>query len=298
MMYTDKIVAVVKVGGKVLREQHGSVTLPFGSEYSILIKNLNSVRAQVKVSVDGTDATDGTHLVIPANGEVELERFIRNGNLRSGNKLKFIERTAGIESHRGIKVDDGLIRVEAWKEYIHPVIDVPVVRHHYYDHYHYHYPWHYPIYPKSWPHQPYIWGGLSSSVNTSTTLGGHSVGSASFNTMSANSARSASGSLGSGKSSSPLRTAGLRFMDVEASECDAGITVAGGESNQQFNSVAGFSLESISTVIVLRLRGKVGKIAVAKAVTVKAKKKCDTCGKSNKANGQFCSGCGTALVLA
>ncbi len=105
-MHQTGFVACIKVNGKILRESNDTVSLPFGSSYSILIKNLNSVRSQVKVSIDGTDATDGTHLVIPANGEVELERFIRNANLTSGNKLKFIERTEGIESHRGIKAED------------------------------------------------------------------------------------------------------------------------------------------------------------------------------------------------
>ena len=82
MMYNDKVVAAIKVNGQVLRESGDTVILPFGCEYSILAKNLNSVRAQISVSVDGQDATEGTRLIIAPNGSVELERFIRAGNLR------------------------------------------------------------------------------------------------------------------------------------------------------------------------------------------------------------------------
>lgn len=294
MMHQTGFVACVKVNGQILRETNDTVSLPFGSSYSILIKNLHSVRAQVKVSIDGTDATEGTHLVIPANGEIELERFIRNGNLRNGNKLKFIERTAGVESHRGIKADDGLIRVEAWKEKITPVLDIPVVRHHYHDYHHYP-----PYYWPSWPYyQPYTtWRTLGGGVNESLT--GGLVGSQT--TTSCNTTQTL-GNASFTKSAAPeqarssiLRGQAVNLMSMQ--ECDAGITVAGAESKQEFRSVSGFSLEDQSTVIVLRLRGHVGKKAVSKPITVKSSKKCDTCGKSNKGGGAFCAGCGASLVL-
>ena len=98
MMYRDSFIASVKVGGKILRETNGTVSLPFGSEYGILLKNLNSRRAMAKVTVDGQDATDGTKLILPANGSIDLERFIKNGNLKSGNKFRFIERTSKLRN--------------------------------------------------------------------------------------------------------------------------------------------------------------------------------------------------------
>ena len=113
MVYSpSKVVACIKVNGKILREDGTAVTLPFGSEYSVLIKNLNATRIKVRVSVDGTDATEGVWLIVNPNSDLELERFIRNGNLKAGNRFKFIERTAEIEEHRGIKADDGLVRIE------------------------------------------------------------------------------------------------------------------------------------------------------------------------------------------
>jgi len=82
-----------------------------------------------------------------------------------------------------------------------------------------------------------------------------------------------------------------------ASMNDAGITVPGSESNQQFYHSSGFPLESNSSVIVLQLRGEVGGVAVAAPVTVEQKPVCSTCGKTNRGANRFCDQCGTALHL-
>jgi hypothetical protein len=133
MVYKTGVVACIKVGGKILREDKTHVTIPFGSEYSVLIKNMESRRIQVKVSVDGKDATEGTWLIVQPNSSLELERYIRNGNLDKENKFKFIERTDQIEQNRGIKVEDGLVRIEYKKE--KETVEVPLTRYKYYDHY-------------------------------------------------------------------------------------------------------------------------------------------------------------------
>ena len=124
MMYNQKLVASIKVKGKILREFKDTVYIPFASEYSILLKNLNTVRAIVNVYIDGENAVPGG-LVIDPGRSVDLERWIKNGNLSEGNKFKFIERTAKIEEGpRGIKEEDGLIRVEYQFELPRPVINV------------------------------------------------------------------------------------------------------------------------------------------------------------------------------
>lgn len=111
MMYNQKLVASIKANGKILREFKDTVYIPFSSEYSILLKNLNTVRAIVNVYIDGENVVPGG-LVLNAGQEVDLERSIKNGNLSEGNKFKFIERTGAVEQHRGIKLEDGLVRVE------------------------------------------------------------------------------------------------------------------------------------------------------------------------------------------
>src|SRR5271155_2070100 len=135
MVYSpNKRVACVKVDGKILREDKNVVTLPFGSEYSIFVKNLNAGRIKVKVSIDGTDATEGTWLVVDPDSNLDLERFIRAGNMDKGNRFKFIERSAEVEAHRGIKADDGLIRIEYQVEKPKPIVIDVEEHHHHHDH--------------------------------------------------------------------------------------------------------------------------------------------------------------------
>ncbi len=110
MVYHNKFVVAVKSNNKVLREFGDKVFLPFGSEYSLFLKNQSSVRARVMVSIDGNDVLDGHSLTIDANSSVDLERFV--SNLSKGNRFKFIERTDRIEQHRGVGAEDGLVRVE------------------------------------------------------------------------------------------------------------------------------------------------------------------------------------------
>ena len=110
MTYADKFVAEVKQGGKILRVKDGAVFLPFGSEYSILLKNLNSKRASVKVSIDGEDVLDNHSLVLDVNASTELQGFLRGNVAR--NRFRFINKTKEISEHRGDRADDGLIRIE------------------------------------------------------------------------------------------------------------------------------------------------------------------------------------------
>ncbi len=111
MMYESKMAAAIKVKGKVLREFKDTVYVPFGSEYSILLKNLHTTRAVVNIFIDGDNVVPGG-IVLNAGQECDLERSVKNGNLNEGNKFKFIERTGAVEQHRGTKLEDGLVRVE------------------------------------------------------------------------------------------------------------------------------------------------------------------------------------------
>lgn len=79
---------------------------------------------------------------------------------------------------------------------------------------------------------------------------------------------------------------------------DSGITVPGSRSEQEFHSAAPFKVHDNSEVIVIRLRGEVAGKKVIKAVTVKTKATCGTCGRVNKKGvNKFCSECGTALEV-
>lgn len=272
-MYQNKLVAAIKVHGQILRETpNHSVAVPFGSEYAVYVKNLNAVRVQVKISVDGTDATSNNWLVVPPNSAIELERFIRDGNWESGNRFKFIERTAGIEKHRGIKADDGLVRIEYQTEHVRPVVDVPIPR--YYDEWH---PVPRPYYPPRWPYRPFY--GASRSAMRTNSLG-------------------ASASSGHSQNVNYTHTNDTGFEPFEPcaveDSCEVGITVPGSQSYQRFVQAESFPTGA-SEVMVLHLRGVVAGKAVKQAVTVKTKTICATCGASHKAGIDYCSGCGTAL---
>lgn len=282
-MYADKFVVAVKHNGRVLREQGDTVLIPFGSEYALHFKNLNSVRVQVKVSIDGTDATQGTCLVIRPNETADLERFIRSGDGGQGHRFKFIERTQKIEDGpRGIRVDDGLIRVEFEYERQPAKIEYETIKRTYINDY-----WTTPR-----PYYP-LWN------STTTTTFGSAEGSVTCSDVSysANAA-----------SSSPLRSKGvvgevtaqsasLNSATMDSFVGDVGITVPGSISDQKFEVAAWFPTDGQKHVMVLRLKGRVGEQKVERPVTVKTMQECPTCGTKNKHGTKFCRECGTGLAL-
>lgn len=275
MMYANKLAAAIKVSGRVLREHKDSVYIPFGSEYSILLKNLNTVRALINIYIDGDNIVPGG-LVLNAGQEIDLQRAIRNGNLTEGNKFKFIERTSNIEDHRGVKLEDGLIRVEFQFEKIFKRQDgiqwnnIKLGQPYYGD----------PTWTASnsvlrscdsYQHP----GVVCSDMTYTSAINTMMVGSA---TLSASSATAQSFNA--------------------APQNEAGITVAGSKSEQKFTTVSNFTCEPEKHSIVLKLLGETtDNKEVREPITVKAKPKCTTCGKQNKATAKFCSECGTALVI-
>ena len=269
-MYSNKLAVALKSAGKVLREFKDEVYVPFGSEYSIFIKNLNSVRALVTVFVDGTDIGDGTKFVIDPNDTIDLERFIKNGNFNAGNRFKFIERTKAVEDHRGIGIEDGLVRVEFQFESKQWTNIYPTDW------------WSQKIgdWPKPWKYErgegplPKIWYG---GTNTGCSDGDNITYNSSTNL-----------SVG-GSAKDTLHSANVN---------NVGITAPGSVSNQKFVSTNWFPVEDETHVIVLKILGETeDKVQVKKPVTVKAKPTCSSCGRTNKANAKFCTECGTSLQI-
>ena len=286
MMFKKNLVVCLKVNGKVLRESSDRVELPFGSEYSVLVKNLNSVRAEFRIQIDGKD-TSGTWFVVGPNQSVEIERFLKNGNLSQGNRFKFIERTSEIEETRGIEAEDGLIRVEYRFEKKQPIVTVTESHHYHHDHYDWRYGYNY-WYPYSYPKTTWTLSG--SNLQNANYTNSSTSGAITSNTVTTS-------SIGQIKAQSMNM---LRMADsgsLKAEQNDAGITVPGSISNQQFQNVAGFETESQTEVIVLKLVGRHGKVEVKQPKTVDVKNKCVTCSKTNKANAKFCSQCGTSLTI-
>ena len=278
-MYGNKLATAIKVDGKVLREFKDTVYIPFGSEYSILIKNLNTVRAVVNVFLDGEDVVPGG-LVVDPGREVDLERWVKNGNLSAGNKFKFIERTENIENGpRGIKLEDGLVRLEYQFEQPRLVINVAPV-------------W------TTYPTWTTTYGGVSGSASPTFNVNG-TLRSADFSkgdqvrAMASGAINATLNSMNISASSADVHD-GMATMDW----CDTGITVPGSKSEQKFQHVTMGAMEAAKHSMVIKLLGDLGhNKPVTKPVTVKHKVKCTTCGRQNKHNAKFCTECGTALEI-
>ena len=265
-MYGNKLAAAIKVNGKVLREFKDTVYIPFGAEYSILVKNLETKRAIVNIYIDGDNVVPGG-LVLNAGQEVNLERSIKNNNLSEGNRFKFIERTGAVEQHRGIKLEDGLVRIEYQFEKAMPPINWDSFN----------------TFNNNLPHWPkttYAVGSTLRSMNIS--------GSAGDVTYSANAS-----------TTSASRDAELlNVVTAQSFANETGITVPGSKSEQKFSVAGWFPTEIEKHNLVFKLVGDLGNNKpVTKPVTVKAKPRCVTCGHQNKATAKFCTECGTALEV-
>jgi len=122
MVYVNKFVVAVKSNGRIVRDSNGIVRLPFGSDYSLLLKNKNSVKALVNVEIDGENVLDGNSILVSPNQSTILKGFMDGRRVR--NRFRFIRKTRQISKYRGDKIDDGLIRVEFRFEKIKPAIIV------------------------------------------------------------------------------------------------------------------------------------------------------------------------------
>jgi hypothetical protein len=259
MVYQNNFVASVKVGGRILREHDKDhVYLPFGSEYSILLKNMQNRRSTINIKIDGNDVLSGHQLILDAKRTMELERFIVNGNLNSGPRFKFIEKTEQISEHRGDRIEDGIIEIDYQFEIERPVIKInpiPIKEIHHY--------WHQP----DWR---YTYRGntgenpMEGVYNTSIT--GQSVGS-------------------SGSS-----------VTLDEVGSDEGITVKGTDCDQQFRIGHIGVLESVIHNICIKLHGSRNKGIIQEPLTVQRKLKCEVCGHQSDSRQSYCGVCGNNLT--
>lgn len=299
-MYSQKLAAAIKVNGRVLREHKDTVYIGFGSEYTILIKNLNTVRALVNIYIDGDNIVPGG-LVLNAGQEIDLERSVKNGNLNSGNKFKFIERTGAVEEHRGVKLEDGLIRIEHQFEIPRPVINIAPVWNTYKnttgDY----------VYPAGLTSE--YPGVVDKYSNSKTTGGWIQASGATFSQVNVGGVlRGVDYSAGEATKSAAAQA--INQVAPQASEMhdgmatmdsyfnDVGITVPGSKSEQKFQTTYMGAMDPQVHNMVIRLLGETpNNKPVEKPVTVKSKQKCDTCGHLNRATANFCTKCGTSLKL-
>jgi len=289
MTYKDLFVAEVKVNGKILRVKNNNVYLPFGSEYTLLLKNLSSKKASVNVSIDGQDVLDYHSLILEGDEQTELEGFLRGTTAR--NRFRFIHKTKQIQDHRGDRADDGLIRIEFAFEKPKPEPKIEkVVRE-----VHHHYPsqpWTfttYNAYDPGWV----ISDSLTDDNDGSSTAGSKSSSSEHGGRTMAFACAAAGPVPTASKIDANVRRVGVENVTTPLAE--EGITVKGSECNQEFRYSSIGSLEQ-SQVIVIQLKGltETGN-DVQEPITVQKKFICSSCGKSSKSSFKFCPECGTFL---
>ena len=283
-MYNNKLVASIKANGKILREFKDTVYIPFGSEYSFLIKNLNTTRALVNIFIDGDNVIEGG-LVLNAGQEVDLERYVKNGNLKAGNRFKFIERTAAVEEYRGVKLEDGIVLIEFQFEKPQQVRPNPFQTN-------------MPIYGQ--------YQGVTDkfSVTAAGSTAQMNVGGimrgVDYSANGTATTQSVSAAISNYCATNGIKTQSSELHDGSAT-CDSnevGITVPGSKSTQTFGTTHMGEMESERHSIVLKLLGETpDNRPVVKPVTVDSKPKCETCGRLNRATADFCIKCGTSLKI-
>jgi len=262
MTYKENFVVELKCNGKIMRVKDGVVYLPYGSEYTLLLKNLNSRKASVKIHIDGQDVLDYSSLILEANSSTELKGFL-NGSVAK-NHFKFIHKTRKIQEHRGDKIDDGLIRVEFAFEKVQPKI---LKRSVIYDN-------------NSW---------FDADTTVYKTIAQPMVSN--------NASNFVKGSI-DGKIRGISNDFHVDYLGIESIGQpldDEGITVKGSECNQSFRYGMIGETEQ-SNVITIQLKGMTGSgTQVKQPITVNKKLECYICGTKSKSSFKYCPVCGTFL---
>ena len=142
-----------------------------------------------------------------------------------------------------------------------------------------------PIYPRS---TPYYGDIICGSTNDASIARGMTDDSSDRMTFAS----------AQGSNSIPASVQLLNQIQQVKSANEAGITVEGSKSTQKFYECAGLNTDGIKHVMVLKLLGETeDNKPVQKAITVKHKPTCKTCGRVNKATNKFCADCGTSLEI-
>lgn len=277
-MYSNKLVACIKVDGKVLREKGDEVYLPFGSEYTLYFKNEHSRKVQINVAIDGQDILFGKTLLLDAYDTMDLKGFVKDKDGADNRAFRFITKTQEISDFRGDRAEDGLVKITYQFEKEINSFERPTLRG--------------PSYPfdiytngsvRYGDAQPWSKGGLSMSnaVYSDTSSGN-------ISSMNINCSASASGST--------MHTTSLTSRSMVTSN-DPGITVEGKATNQAFKIGHIGILEDKIHSMIFQLKGLTSEEQIDEPITIETKKQCTSCGKKFKSTFEYCPFDGTFLRL-
>lgn len=264
-MYSEKLVACIKINGKVIREDGENVYIPFGSDYSIYFKNLHTEKCKISVTIDGENVLNDVSILLGAKESIDLEGFLQNNRVK--NKFRFIEKTHQISKHRGDNPEDGLIVIT--------------------------YCFNQPIQSSSgtvWYDSSYQFDFNNQKFNTAANPLLNNINICSTNNH----------NLGN---SSNTYSCNINSCEVKSSySCDhslndKGITVKGKETDQQFRNDNSLYFWGTDKTMIIHLKGDIDQKKINKIVTTHKKIKCEICGIRNKSNSKYCRNCGTFLSM-
>lgn len=259
-MYNKQFVLAVLNNGSPVREIEGRITLPFGSEYKIRLKNKNNVRAKARVWIDGRQVSGLGDFILHAGETLDLERFL-DASMSEGNRFKFVP-LSDKRVNDPTDSENGIVKVEFYLEEVFKIdYNIPT----------------YPIKPL--PHYPKAsspWGYL----NDNTTAG--------------------SPNLRRGSSSQTFTSLVSNSIDCNyvSDTGQAGATVEGGHSNQAFTVGNNFQTSVFPVTLTLKIQGPQDYTTSSPKLNPRfGPKYCTGCGASRKRRSdKFCGNCGTKFT--
>lgn len=276
----------IKANNKPLREFDGTVYLPFGTEYTILLKNLHARKARVTVFIDGEDALGGSKLIVDGKSQIELKRFIRNGNLEHGNSFKFIEKTDKVSKHRGDRIDDGLITIHYEFEVQNSVSYSPYIMRN-------------QDRKTVWttPYPPY--NEICRGVATPGYYG-NEIWNKTDTPLSSNEPQTVTYSSTTLCNSATNMSVTRSRVSPQAVNTTAGVTAPGTVNDQKFVAASGFYGDGVTHSMTIQLAGeteasKASATPITKPVVVQRRKRCPMCGTNVKQTAKFCHECGSSV---
>lgn len=105
-MYKNKIVCALKHNNAPLIEDKNTVFIPFNTEYSIFLKNMNDRIAYISIFIDGKDINPGKKIKLYPKCTATIEKFPL-----TNHSFTFKERTHALQEVRRNQDEDGLIRL-------------------------------------------------------------------------------------------------------------------------------------------------------------------------------------------
>jgi hypothetical protein len=219
------VVSVVDSSNKPIREfmENGVrvARIPFSSEYKVRLKNTTNKRCYAEVEIDGMKIdAEARRLVFGADQEIDLERFV--DSMKTGQRFKFVS-SGDSQVQDPTSKENGKIKVTFYPEKIYP-------------------------YATSWTTtvsspQPW-WGGHSGILRSYTNS---SAGNGGMGTVCSTNAFHMRGAVEG------------NAANVQLDSCmvtkDAGATVGGSTSSQEFKLSNESFFTETPVVIEIQLRG-------------------------------------------